>query len=144
MSSFGIGGTNVHLLLESAPPRPRAREDVQAQTNTNTDVAVAVDVLLPLSANSAEAARAVAAEFHAAALGARVKGNIADALYTVAAARPVLQWHAPLLVGEQLAAQHAALHSATVTPILCCLLWPEMAASAVCVKEQPGTPAVAR
>lgn len=54
VTSLSFGGTNVHVVLEEAPPEPPARSE-------NTDSAL----LLPLSARSTEALRATAAQYRA-------------------------------------------------------------------------------
>jgi amino acid adenylation domain-containing protein len=53
VSSFGFGGTNVHMVIESAPDRPDSPRDQTTETGR--------DLLWPLSARSPEALRDLAA-----------------------------------------------------------------------------------
>ena len=54
MSGFGIAGTNAHVVLEEAPP---------SATSPSTRPRPAIGNILPLSAKSPEALRALAARF---------------------------------------------------------------------------------
>ncbi len=75
INSFGYGGTNAHILLESAPPVPRAAGPAGE--------AGAAKWLIPFSARSEEALRDLSGKF-AFLLGQKLPGSLADLAYTAA------------------------------------------------------------
>ncbi|WP_158300866.1 non-ribosomal peptide synthetase/type I polyketide synthase [Chromobacterium sp. ATCC 53434] len=99
VSSFGFGGTNAHLILEAAPAQaPRAAEAEHG-----------AGWLLPLSAASAEALRAQAAQY--AALLERDDGaSLADIVHTASLRRDHMD-HRLAACGDR-AAMAAALRAA--------------------------------
>jgi acyl transferase domain-containing protein/acyl carrier protein len=82
VSSFGFGGTNAHVVVEEAPPIPEAHPHSE-------DPAPGQAYLLPLSARSPEALRALAVAYRdflaAAASGAG--SSLQDVCYTASARR---------------------------------------------------------
>ena len=90
LSSFGIGGTNAHLVLEEAPPRP-ARNPHGACTRP-------APVILPLSARSASALRSVVAEYKEFIAGSAE--GIGDIAYSAAMRRTHHERHRLAVVGR--------------------------------------------
>ncbi|MBQ0851997.1 acyltransferase domain-containing protein [Streptomyces sp. BH-SS-21] len=86
VSSFGISGTNAHVVLEQAPVRPQT-----SRTGT-------APLPWPLSARSEEALRAHAARLHRF-IGARPGLDAADIGYTLAAGRAAFD-HRATVFGE--------------------------------------------
>jgi acyl transferase domain-containing protein/acyl carrier protein len=76
VSAFGVGGTNAHVVLAEAPPPP-ARP---------VESAPAAPYLLPLSARSPEALRALASSWGSHLRGL-AEGGLADACYTASVRR---------------------------------------------------------
>jgi len=98
LSSFGLSGTNAHLIV-TAPPVPPARE-VPAEPIPDPVF------ILPLSAASAEGLKAVRARFDAL-LANRADADLADICHT-AACRPSLRYR-DAVVGSTVAALRAGL-----------------------------------
>ena len=88
INSFGYGGTNAHILLESAPP---AQAPVSAAGEGGMR-------LLPFSAHSEEALRDLAGKF-AFLLGQELPGSFADLAYTTAFRRSHLPFRFAVLAG---------------------------------------------
>lgn len=97
LSSFGIGGTNVHVVLEEAPPQATPAPDVQQMDRSRH--------LLALSARSPEALRQLAGRYRAAleAPGA----SLADVCFSANTGRVAFD-HRLAVVGAD-AAQVAAV-----------------------------------
>ncbi|MEO8152059.1 MAG: type I polyketide synthase [Rhizobacter sp.] len=101
VNSFGIGGTNAHVVLEEAP-RPVAQEASPAPAAS----------LLLLSAKSPEALRALAGR-HADALGAQGAPALHDICWTAATRRAALEYRQGFVAADAAAMvealrQHAA------------------------------------
>ena len=99
VSSFGIGGTNAHVILEEADaraPRPRGREAY----------------CLTLSARTPESLRALVADYQAY-LAADVRHDWADICFTSNVGRRALQ-HRHAIVAEDLGAARQRLERAPV------------------------------
>ena len=86
VSSYGIGGTNAHVVLESAPPPP-ASEAVVASASS------APSLLLPLSARSSAALRHLAGAY-AAWIAAHPEVGLEDLCWNVATRRTALDHRA--------------------------------------------------
>ena len=76
-SSFGLSGTNAHVILEEAPTPPAAAEDAAAPRA----------VLLAVSARDPGALRALAAAYHDHLQGAGAAAPLADVAYTASVRR---------------------------------------------------------
>ncbi|MFD4393701.1 SDR family NAD(P)-dependent oxidoreductase [Kitasatospora sp. NPDC058478] len=96
VSSFGIGGTNAHLILQDAPPLPAAPAAEPAQWE-----------LLPLSARS-ERALDRAAERIGAALAGPGAPDAGDAAFTLQTRRRQHPWRRAVLTGRSGEASPAA------------------------------------
>lgn len=96
INSFGYGGTNAHILLESAPPRTAPK------SNASPDG----PQLIPFSACSVEALRDLVGKF-AFQIGAGLPGGLSDLAYTTAFRRSHLPCRMAALAGgmEELRAQ---------------------------------------
>ncbi len=112
ISSFGMSGTNAHVIVEEAPRSKAEGEDVERQPLPATPIV--------LSAKGAEALRETAGQL-AARLRADAELDPTDAAFTLATARAVLSDRAAIVAsdGEQLLAGLDALvadepHSAVV------------------------------
>ncbi|MFE1322152.1 type I polyketide synthase [Kitasatospora phosalacinea] len=90
VSSFGISGTNAHLILEQAPEEDAAPGPAPAADGAP----------LLLSARSAEALRAQAARLHAH-LTERPGTSLADAAHTLATARTAFRHRAVVLAPDR-------------------------------------------
>nr|WP_062401914.1 type I polyketide synthase [Pseudonocardia sp. AL041005-10] len=99
VSSFGIGGTNAHVVLGPAPQRAPAADDPRPQ-------------LLCVSAATAEAARATAARVAAALTPGPSGVRPADAAHTLARGRVALP-HRVVGVGPAALAAAAPVHAGT-------------------------------
>ncbi|MCO5594554.1 hypothetical protein L7F22_048586 [Adiantum nelumboides] len=99
VSSFGIGGTNAHVVLGPAPQRVPAADDPRPQ-------------LLCVSAATAEAARATAARVAAALTPGPSGVRPADAAHTLARGRVALP-HRVVGVGPAALAAAAPVHAGT-------------------------------
>lgn len=99
VSSFGIGGTNAHVVLGPAPHRAQAVDDPRPQ-------------LLCVSAATAEAARATAARVAAALTSGSPGVGPADAAHTLARGRVALP-HRVTGVGPAALAAAAPVHAGT-------------------------------
>lgn len=97
VSSFGIGGTNAHVIVEEAPLRAPAETDASPQ-------------VLLLSART-PAALAAAAERLAAHLDAHPAASLADVAYTLRVGRKAFA-HRLAVVADSAAAASAALRAA--------------------------------
>ena len=87
VSAFGVGGTNVHLVLEEAPTRPPA--------NASSDI----PVVLPLSAKTGEAVRLSAARL-AQALERPGAPSLVDVAETLARGRRVFSHRSGIAVRD--------------------------------------------
>ncbi len=79
VNSFGVTGTNAHLVLQEAPPVSEAQA-TRAASNT----------ILPISAQSLEALRALAARY--AAMLAETQDDLSEILYTASQRRSHLTY----------------------------------------------------
>ena len=102
MSSFGIGGTNAHVVLEQAPA-----VDIPAE-------GAAAPYLIAVSAASAAALRATSARLAEALC--EPGRRMADVAYTLAAGRRQLGWRRSV-VGDGAQALSAQLASAVWEPV---------------------------
>lgn len=113
VNSFGYGGTNAHVVLESAPPAA-PKESASA----------AGPHLIPLSAHNEEALRDLAGKF-AFLLGGNLDGTLADLAYTTAFRRSHLSHRMVMTANnvdelrEQLiAASTGEIHERVVTGVV--------------------------
>ncbi|MDD5199803.1 MAG: SDR family NAD(P)-dependent oxidoreductase [Terrimicrobiaceae bacterium] len=90
VNSFGYGGTNAHILLESAPA---------SSPPTTTDDSDSALRLIPFSARSEEALRDLAGKF-AFQIGQGLPGSLSDFAYTTAFRRSHLECRAAALAGN--------------------------------------------
>jgi polyketide synthase 7 len=88
VSSFGISGTNAHVLIEEAP----------AAGTPPKDTAAGRPVLWPLSAKTPEALRAMAAQ-----LRSHVDGRMLDTGYSLATTRSAFSQRAAVVASDQAA-----------------------------------------
>ena len=95
LSSFGVGGTNVHLVLEEAPPRPES-------------LSVKGSVIMPFSAKSASSLKCIlkdmAAYFHQ-----NSHINMADAAYTLQVGRGQFNYRAVCIADQAEAAARSLI-----------------------------------
>ena len=96
VSAFGVGGTNVHLVLEEAPPSPVTKPSDRYYT-------------LPISARSAEALGAYRQSLQKY-FETRPDTNLADAAYTLSVGREPFAWRT-LVCGRNAQEIAAALGS---------------------------------
>jgi amino acid adenylation domain-containing protein len=101
-SSFGIGGTNAHVVLEEAPARPSSVE------------ADAAPCLVLLSAGSAASLRATATSLAASLRDRNV--DLKDLAFTLGAGRRRLQWR-KTFVADSVAALSEQLVTPTWEPV---------------------------
>ncbi len=112
LSSFGIGGTNGHAILERCP-RPTGRADAVRETGP---------VIVPLSAQNEERLAACAAALLEALPACRRAGNrLADVAYTLQIGRRPMACRAVAIVADfdALADALAALSARTSLPPFC-------------------------
>jgi acyl transferase domain-containing protein/NADP-dependent 3-hydroxy acid dehydrogenase YdfG/acyl carrier protein len=105
ISSFGVSGTNAHLILEEAPP-PEVDQRVAGETKAG-DGPLPGPLLLPVSAKNEAALGEVAARL-ATRLGEDPDLGVADLAYSLATTRAALEQRA-VLVGEDRTALQAGL-----------------------------------
>ncbi|MBL0781346.1 acyl transferase, partial [Streptomyces albidoflavus] len=108
VSSFGISGTNAHVILEEAPPRTTTADAPQTPERPDTVVP------WPLSAKSPEALSAQAARL-AAYVDEHADLRPADVGLSLATTRAALD-HRATVVGSTREELLAALHRLTATP----------------------------
>lgn len=101
VSSLGVGGTNAHVVLEEAPPRPRGGPSRPTQ-------------LLAISAKSSRALAANVAA-HADHLTANPGINLADAAYTLSVGRQHLAQRCFAVAGDTAEAAQALLEEVNRT-----------------------------
>ncbi|MEU1518311.1 SDR family NAD(P)-dependent oxidoreductase [Streptomyces sp. NPDC005811] len=92
VSSFGISGTNAHVILEQAP---------HTETATGTDEVQARPVVLPWVLSAAGTGLRAQAESLAAFVEAQPDLSLADAAFTLAATRTVLEHRAVVLAADR-------------------------------------------
>ena len=97
VNGFGFGGTNVHLVLGQAPPaaqadNPEALEEPQASDATR---------LIPLSARSQEALRALAGAWKRRLAGDLASQELTDLAYTAARRRSHLEHRLAIAAASQ-------------------------------------------
>ena len=102
VSSFGISGTNSHLVLEQAPPEPAAPSAPEPEPATDPDPVPAVADPLPwaLSARTEPALRAQAARLHAYAT-ARDDLSPADVSHALATRRGTFEHRAVAVAADR-------------------------------------------
>lgn len=111
VSSFGLGGTNAHTVLESfqAATEPLAETQSQIEKHQVEEHQVETPLLLPLSARSPEALRA-SAEALRQLVGIEASGdsapNLYDLCYTASARRSHHDFRLALLARSLLEVQH--------------------------------------
>ncbi|UAA40607.1 amino acid adenylation domain-containing protein [Paraneptunicella aestuarii] len=114
VSSFGIGGTNVHLILEQA-----LEIDVQQATNDNNQSAI--KHLLPLSAKDESALKRSASRL-LTHLEARPELSLADVAYTLQTGRRHhshrLLWQEHSLENFKASLRHIVSSDSELTPVL--------------------------
>ncbi|MEU3902158.1 SDR family NAD(P)-dependent oxidoreductase, partial [Streptomyces sp. NPDC029519] len=126
VSSFGIGGTNAHVVIEQDPaPRPTDRREAEAEVEAEVEAEAEVQaraasvppsasgartVLVPVSGGTADGLRGQA-ERLASFVDSRPDVSVADAAYSLATTRAQLAHRAVLLATdrEQLGADLRAL-----------------------------------
>ncbi|WP_442929756.1 type I polyketide synthase [Micromonospora sp. WMMC250] len=115
VSSFGISGTNAHLILE-APATPKSETSPEAPPPARTTTAV---LPYPLSARSQQALRRQAAQLHAHLAG-HPDLDSADVSYSLAVTRAHLDHRAVILARtrEELLADLNRLAEGGVSPTL--------------------------
>jgi len=94
VSSFGISGTNAHVILEAAPP-PAAAPDPAVERPLH---------LLPLSARNDAALRALA-ELHADRLAASPAPSLGDTAFSIGTGRSAMEQRLALIAGTSQQAQ---------------------------------------
>jgi thioester reductase-like protein len=96
ISSFGFSGTNAHVLIEEAPPLPASPPVTEPPEKDPTSVG-RQEFLLPLSARTPEALRALASRY-AAWLAAHPEADLAAVCDTAGRGRSHLEHRAALVV----------------------------------------------
>ena len=100
VSSFGISGTNAHLILEEPPAPEESNGDVPAPTSVAGRVGRAADVPLVLSAKSEVALRAQAARL-GSYLTAHPELGAADVAFSLATGRGGLEYRGAVVGAER-------------------------------------------
>nr|APZ78844.1 polyketide synthase [Stigmatella aurantiaca] len=108
VNSFGYGGTNAHCLLEQAPSTGALTRTPDAQAKRA--VSLSEPVLLPLSARSPEALRALARSY-ADLLSAPDRAPLADICFSAATRRSHHEHRLALIATEDVAGLAARLES---------------------------------
>nr|APZ78702.1 polyketide synthase [Hyalangium minutum] len=108
VNSFGYGGTNAHCLLEQAPPS--GARSLSSEVQAKRTVSVSAPVLLPLSARSPEALRALARDY-ASLLSAPDSAPLADLCFSAATRRSHHEHRLALVATEDAAGLAARLES---------------------------------
>ncbi|WP_245768513.1 type I polyketide synthase [Stigmatella aurantiaca] len=108
VNSFGYGGTNAHCLLEQAPPGGARAPFPEAQAKRS--VSLSAPVILPLSARSPEALRALARSY-AGLLSAPDHAPLADICFSAAVRRSHHEHRLALVATEDAAGLAARLES---------------------------------
>ncbi|MGF1660870.1 MAG: SDR family NAD(P)-dependent oxidoreductase [Kineosporiaceae bacterium] len=103
VSSLGMGGTNAHVVLEQAPPRPVGADDAEGGDRYH---------VLPISARSAHAADEWCADL-AAHLSEHPRTRLADMAFTLQVGRRTFE-HRRVAVAESGAAAREALIGGTL------------------------------
>jgi phthiocerol/phenolphthiocerol synthesis type-I polyketide synthase B len=91
VSGFGIAGTNAHIVLENAPPSAILQ---------HTDQSLRSEVMLPLSAKSPSALRALAARY-ADMLGSESQQSLYDVCWSAATRRTPLDHRAVFVAADR-------------------------------------------
>ncbi|WP_437079624.1 SDR family NAD(P)-dependent oxidoreductase [Streptomyces sp. enrichment culture] len=104
VSSFGMGGTNCHLVLEAAPPAgPEETGRGRAAADQEAPARPAAPTVLPLTARSADALSAQAARLHGH-LTDHPDAALADVAHSLATTRTVFEHRAAVLADDPKAA----------------------------------------
>ncbi|MGX7763117.1 type I polyketide synthase [Streptomyces angustmyceticus] len=95
VSSFGVSGTNAHVILEQAPaPEPAPEPDGVPETD-----AASPHLAFPLSARSAESLRTLSARLHAA-LAERPAPPLRDLAWSLATTRTAFEHRAAVIAAD--------------------------------------------
>jgi len=128
VSSFGFGGTNAHLIIGEAPQTEHARNGERQPSTGEPQPSTDGAYLLPLSARTPEALRALAEAYRQFLRAQEASVSLRDICYT-AAVRRTHHEHRLALAGKTLAdfderlegfleqTPHAAISTGRVTPM---------------------------